>query len=289
MNYEKIYNDFINNRKLLNRNKKDEIYYENHHILPRSLGGNNKKSNMILLTAREHFFAHLLLVKFLKDEQKNKMIWALWQLSNFKKNKKFISSRQYEYIKNIFIERQKEKMKGINHPFYGKKLSEKSVKKRTETRRKNGNYIAWNKGEKNCFSDETIKKKKSYTKEQNSQFNTTWIHNELTLENKKIKKYDLDFWLNEGWIKWRKLDDNVKDKIRNSMKGKKPSKATIEGNIKYRSKEIIQYSLDGKFIKEWNSIKEATKQLKLTGISACCLGKQKRTGNYTFKYKNKIE
>lgn len=39
----------------------------------------------------------------------------------------------------------------------------------------------------------------------NSQYGTCWIYNESTKENKKIKKEDLDFWIESLWIKGRKI------------------------------------------------------------------------------------
>ena len=59
MNYKKVYNSLITKRKTC----KFEGYTETHHILPKSLGGTNDRSNLVQLTAREHFIAHLLLVK----------------------------------------------------------------------------------------------------------------------------------------------------------------------------------------------------------------------------------
>ena len=38
-------------------------YCELHHIIPKCLGGENTKENLVLLTAREHYIAHLLLSK----------------------------------------------------------------------------------------------------------------------------------------------------------------------------------------------------------------------------------
>ncbi|MEO6303753.1 MAG: NUMOD1 domain-containing DNA-binding protein [Bacteroidia bacterium] len=69
------------------------------------------------------------------------------------------------------------------------------------------------------------------------------------------------------------------------MKGRKPSEKTITGSIKSLQTAIIQYDLDNNFIKEWESIKEAETILKLKTIGSCCKNKQKRSGNFIFKYK----
>ena len=50
---------------------------------------------------------------------------------------------------------------------------------------------------------ETFKKIKHQQGEKNSQYGTCWIHNNI--ENKKIKKEDLFHYINEGWIKGRKM------------------------------------------------------------------------------------
>ena len=60
MNYRKIYADIIRRAK---ERPKPDCYTERHHIVPKSLGGSNEKSNIAILTAREHFLCHWLLVK----------------------------------------------------------------------------------------------------------------------------------------------------------------------------------------------------------------------------------
>lgn len=59
MNYNKIYDALITRGK----NRVLEGYKEKHHIVPRCLGGTDDKENLVDLTGREHFIAHLLLVK----------------------------------------------------------------------------------------------------------------------------------------------------------------------------------------------------------------------------------
>lgn len=57
MNYKATYMKIIKKAKSENRYKADGIYYETHHILPKSLFPlwKNKKSNLVLLTARRTF------------------------------------------------------------------------------------------------------------------------------------------------------------------------------------------------------------------------------------------
>lgn len=54
------------------------------------------------------------------------------------------------------------------------------------------------------------------------------------------------------------------------------------------SKPVLQYDLDGNFIKEWNSPLEASITLfgkKVFSIYECCNGKRKSAGGYIWKYK----
>lgn len=55
-----------------------------------------------------------------------------------------------------------------------------------------------------------------------------------------------------------------------------------------RQKTVLQYTLDGVFVKEYNSTMDVQRELGIhnTSVSRCCLGKQKKAGNYIFKYKN---
>lgn len=66
MNYMKIYDQLIQMRReeILKKRKLNDpeyVYCEAHHIIPKCLGGSDDKTNIILLTAREHYIAHLLL------------------------------------------------------------------------------------------------------------------------------------------------------------------------------------------------------------------------------------
>ena len=92
-------------RQALNRCKYAGTYYERHHIIPKSLGGTNDKTNLVLLSAREHYIAHLLLYNHYKSICDNyafrKMAYALVSMASTNKNMQRMSltSRQYEIIK----------------------------------------------------------------------------------------------------------------------------------------------------------------------------------------------
>ena len=100
-------------------------YFENHHIVPRSLGGTNDKSNIASLTAREHFICHILLTKFTIGNSLHKMLYAanmMCQISREYQHRHMPSSRLYEIVKRKF---------GIMHSarLTGKKLSEEHKEK----------------------------------------------------------------------------------------------------------------------------------------------------------------
>ena len=50
----------------------------------------------------------------------------------------------------------------------------------------------------------------------------------------------------------------------------------------------MQYDLQGNFIKEWGSISEADRELKISfkNISACCKGKKDSLKGYHWEYIN---
>lgn len=58
-----------------------------------------------------------------------------------------------------------------------------------------------------------------------------------------------------------------------------------------RQNKISQFTLDGKFIKEWESLNKINQTLKykISSISACCLGKYKYSYGFIWKNMNRIE
>lgn len=99
--YLKWYCNIILNA--LERNRIVDEPTDRHHILPKSfnLGGEKDKQNLVLLTLREHFICHRLLIEMFDGDKKQKMIYALWRMVGSKKLK--MSSREYSNIRSIFI------------------------------------------------------------------------------------------------------------------------------------------------------------------------------------------
>lgn len=86
----------------------------------------------------------------------------------------------------------------------------------------------------------------------------------------------------------RIFSQEVRDKISNSHKGKKLSITHKENIGKTKYIPINQYDLNDNFIKEWESIKSASIDLKIANISIslCCKGRRKTAGKFKWKYNN---
>lgn len=93
--------------------------------------------------------------------------------------------------------------------------------------------------------------------------------------NEKLRQAKLNNPKNVGNKKPR--TEEQKEKIRNSIIGKK-----IERH------KILQFDLDGNFIKEWKSLRDIEKfdsSLKRNQISKCCKGEKDFYAEYIWKYK----
>ena len=87
------------------------------------------------------------------------------------------------------------------------------------------------------------------------------------------------------WTKWYWNTPEGKLKASLHSKGKSNPKA-IEAMSKNRERAVIQLTMDGKYIREFSSVKEAYKFLGRVGnIYAVCQGKRKSAFGYKWKYK----
>jgi hypothetical protein len=119
MNYKTIYDSIIEYRKT---QQPVNEYCETHHIIPKSIGGSNNQDNLVILTAREHFICHLLLVKIHENSQNYyKMVKAFFMMQTESKNQqRYISSRQYSRLKEYLAKIQSDSVIGNKNPNYGK-------------------------------------------------------------------------------------------------------------------------------------------------------------------------
>jgi hypothetical protein len=113
--YTKWYNSIIENAKKQDRIKyrrtnPNFVYYEKHHIIPKSLGGVEE----VLLTAKEHYICHLLLPKMVPNIHKYKMINALIKMTYSKSNKQErYTSRSYNVVRAFIAEKNSAMFKGV--------------------------------------------------------------------------------------------------------------------------------------------------------------------------------
>jgi hypothetical protein len=87
--------------------------------------------------------------------------------------------------------------------------------------------------------------------------------------------------LGNTYKKGKKLSDESKLKISIAKKGR-PRSDSFRIN---RSKPVIQYDLQGNFIKEWIGAKQAMKELKINNIHSCTNNRHKTAGGFIWKFK----
>lgn len=176
--YTKWYYNIVNNA--LNRNKELD-YYEEHHILPKSMGGSNTKINLVKLTAKEHYIVHLLLMKMCINRiDRQKMASAFLYMSKGK-NKNTIkryNSKLYEYHKKIRSKILSEQMSGENNPMYGKKHTKETLNKISKA-----NSLC-------RLTNEGRFKKSEYTKNNNPMNNPLYAEKARINRAKTYKIYD---------------------------------------------------------------------------------------------------
>ncbi len=115
--YYTIYYEIVNRAR--NRELIPGVYYEKHHIIPKSLGGSNNSENLVHLHPKEHYICHRLLTKITIGEQKQKMIYAVYMMMRGIKRFKPTAS-VYEKLRNQMREANKNRV----GPNKGKNLSD---------------------------------------------------------------------------------------------------------------------------------------------------------------------
>jgi hypothetical protein len=205
MNYQRIYNELILRAQTEYRVRKNGIYYEQHHIVPKWKNGSNDKDNLVLLTAREHFIAHKLLCKIHpKDDQAFFSVWRMMHpQTTYHVRDYIINSREYQYYREEYIKRISLRNSGNGNPMYGIKL------------------VPWNKGKKTGPISEEIKRK-------------------IGLGNKnKIVSDETKRKISQS-NKGKKISKETKEKISKALKGiSKPCKEETKQKLR-KPKKLLQ-------------------------------------------------
>lgn len=140
MNYEKLYYTICLKAKFEKRRKKQGTYYEEHHIVPESMGGLDTKDNMVLLTGREHILCHYLLIKFVtKEPYRSKLVHALDAMNHQEapnQQRYKLKSKMYERVKIeaslVHSKRILDYIKEFGHPMTGYVWSEEQLKQKSK-------------------------------------------------------------------------------------------------------------------------------------------------------------
>lgn len=106
MNYQRIYDAIIENAKPRGLDKRKlEGYFEKHHVIPKCLGGLNEDSNYVLLTAREHYLCHWLLVKIYNETKVRRLLnyALLCMVQNNPHQCRNINSRAYQFARENYM------------------------------------------------------------------------------------------------------------------------------------------------------------------------------------------
>ena len=119
--------------------------------------------------------------------------------------------------------------------------------------------------------------------------------NKPQIDHINTDKTNNTVWLNEdGSVNYEKTNlrwVTKKENINNPLTIKHLSKTKIGNeNAKSIYRAVLQYTKDGKLIKEWASMNSAARELKISrsGICDCCNGRNrcKSYGGYVWRYKN---
>lgn len=107
MNYKLIYEKLINRGLKRGHNKKKLGYYtESHHIIPKCMGGSDDENNLVLLTAREHLIAHVILFKI---HRLPKLMFAIHRMCG----NEFPSSKKYDWMRREHANSVSKSMKAL--------------------------------------------------------------------------------------------------------------------------------------------------------------------------------
>ncbi len=168
MNYQRIYNEIIENRK----KNTYSGYTERPHRIPRSFGGSDNHENLINLSAREHFLCHYLLMKINENDKFKfyKMIKAFAMMCNAHgdSQERYVNSRLYESCRESFRQAMCDLQGGKKNSQYGTMwISNLKTRKNKKIQKDEEIIYPWVKG-RNKWKEEEHKQKIILNKERTS-------------------------------------------------------------------------------------------------------------------------
>ena len=297
MDYRKVYMKIISNaikdnRKKLKKGAENYVYYEEHHILPKSLfpAWKNRKSNLVLLTAREHFFCHQLLVKIYPCRSMNLALAAfLWGLKTSNNrgiqrvNKYKISSREYERIRAklsmSLSEMQKTKWENKTQEElddWKKKHSESLLNRTPEQRAKSLQKLRETLKNRTPEEWKLIAEKSKRTKQNKSPEELLEMHNRLSNNTKGKSWFNngskeiLCFECPEGFKKGRIPNPEAAIKAGKTNKERNKTRAPLRERMteeKYQNWIKKQRELRKDFGKIYNNLSDEAKKRRNEKIS----------------------
>lgn len=124
MNYKSRYDLLIETRRARQFAGALEGYTERHHIIPKCMDGSDDFENIVELTPREHFIAHLLLVKIYPKNYR--LVYAARRMTHGNKR----SNRLCGWLKLRYALIQSLRWRGKNNISFGKKWITNGVESR---------------------------------------------------------------------------------------------------------------------------------------------------------------
>lgn len=246
MNYTNIYMSLITKAKLKNRIKDVKVSLEKHHILPSCIGGGDEPENLVLLTPREHFVAHKLLVKMYPSSiGLNNALWLFFNTKDYI----VTNSKSYEVCRNKITENMRE-----NNPMFNPENVEKFKKSLKNTMEKGFKpFLATERGK--CMASDRMKSDRHPMK------------NRVSVE----KKIQTD--KERGNKSWMTTDDGKKFfselwKSENHPLKKCPwkTRTSFPVEVEFVDGKIVVYDMLKQFYDEHNINKDVAAKIIKTGI-----------------------
>ena len=273
MNYQEHYDKLVSRAK----ERKLDCYSESHHIIPKCMGGTDDKDNLVQLSAREHFIAHLLLMKIYPKSYG--LVKAIQMMCAASGNQERSMNRMYGWLKEKFSVEMSRSQKGEKNSQYGKMWIYNLELKENKTIPK-GDSIpdGWLKGRKIVFEEKIIgiKPVVSMRRLLKNNSNIWCISADKSIAFRITANMAFDYIV-EGYNISKKLEKSlVKNVINIGVKHSELTKQKMKGHIRNTGELNPMY--DTKYM--FNEKLNICKRIKSINISEYLLD------GWTLGYKN---